>query len=39
MDLFLLPRSQRCKVVSLLVSAVKIDREENEVSLRLLLKG
>nr|KAG5711826.1 hypothetical protein BaRGS_023590 [Batillaria attramentaria] len=30
MDLFLLPRALRCKVVSLLVSAVRIDRDENE---------
>ncbi|XP_076441220.1 uncharacterized protein LOC143280455 [Babylonia areolata] len=30
MDLFLLPRLLRCKVVSLLVSAVKVDREESE---------
>jgi len=37
MDLFLLPRSLRSKVVSLLVSAVKIDREENEVSWKLLV--
>ena len=37
MDLFLLPRSLRSKVVSLLVSAVKIDREENEVSLQLMV--
>ena len=37
MDLFLLPRSLRSKVVSLLVSAVKIDREENEVSLQLMM--
>ncbi|KAL8622518.1 hypothetical protein ACOMHN_034181 [Nucella lapillus] len=30
MDLFLLPRLLRCKVVSLLVSAVKVDREQTE---------
>ncbi|KAK7099976.1 hypothetical protein V1264_022994 [Littorina saxatilis] len=30
MDLFLLPRTLRCKVVSLLFCAVKVDREQNE---------
>ncbi|XP_077980954.1 uncharacterized protein LOC144436126 [Glandiceps talaboti] len=30
MDLFLLPRKERCKIVSILLSAVKVDRDEKE---------
>ena len=34
MELFLLPKEIRCHIVSLLLSAVKVDKDSGEVSLK-----